>query len=147
MEGKPRSQRQQLGDRSRGEILDASVRLMAQHGYEGASIAQISEESGLPASSIYWHFGSKEGVLAAVMERGATAFFARVDIALPPTLRGDKRVRALFDSASEALALDPDFMRLFILLLLTRRANLTVQRVRAEGKLRLRALLRESYSD
>lgn len=118
---------------------------MAQHGYEGASIAKISEESDLPASSIYWHFGSKEGVLAAVMERGATSFFERVDVALPTGLRGVERIREVCDRASAALALDADFIRLFILLLLTGRANLTVRRVRAEGKQRLRAVLQDSY--
>lgn len=48
-------------------------RLMATRGYDGTSISALAKSSGLPASSIYWHFGSKEGVLKAVMERGAAA--------------------------------------------------------------------------
>lgn len=35
----------------------------------------IARESGFPSSSIYWHFASKEGVLAAVMKDGAEHFF------------------------------------------------------------------------
>lgn len=67
--------RRELGDLSRHAILDAAARLMAERGYEATSISVLSKETGLPSSSIYWHFGSKEGVLAAVMERGTQRFF------------------------------------------------------------------------
>ena len=51
---------------------------MATSGYAATSISDIRRACGLPPSSIYWHFGSKEGVLAAVMERGAERFFAAI---------------------------------------------------------------------
>lgn len=68
--------RRELGELSRHAILDAAARLMAERGYDATSIAVLSAETSLPSSSIYWHFGSKEGVLAAVLERGAERFFA-----------------------------------------------------------------------
>ena len=49
---------------------------MAEQGYEGASINAIVKEAGIPISSVYHYFGSKDGVLVAVMERGAERFFA-----------------------------------------------------------------------
>ena len=63
------------GTRSREAVLDAAERLMAEHGYEAATVAALVDEAGVPASSIYHYFGSKEGVLLAVMERGAEQFF------------------------------------------------------------------------
>jgi AcrR family transcriptional regulator len=55
-------------------ILDAAAKLMAERGYVGTSISAICAASGLPPSSVYWHFRSKEGVLRAVLERsGANA--------------------------------------------------------------------------
>lgn len=57
------------GARSREAILDAAAELMAGRGYAGTSISAICAASGLPPSSVYWHFRSKEGVLAAVLER------------------------------------------------------------------------------
>ena len=56
---------------SRERILDGAEKLLAERGYAAASIALIAKTSGLPASSIYWHFDSKENLLAAVVERGA----------------------------------------------------------------------------
>lgn len=68
------------GARSRDAILDTAGDLMARHGYAATSISMISTACGLPVSSIYWHFRSKEGIYVAVLERARTALLA----ALPP---------------------------------------------------------------
>src|SRR3954454_4125580 len=106
------------GERSRELILDTAERLMASAGFAGTSIAAITAQSGLPASSIYWHFGSKDGLLAAVMKRGADRWFA----AIPDwsAFEGDaaERSEAILAMAAEALAQHPDFLRLFYLLAL-----------------------------
>jgi AcrR family transcriptional regulator len=65
----PTTDRDEQSELSRQRILDAAVKLMSARGYDGTSIAAIVAETGLPASSIYWHFGSKEGVLLASIER------------------------------------------------------------------------------
>ena len=53
------------GVRSRELVLDTAERIMARHGFEGATSALIVEQSGIPASSVYHYFGSKQGVLLA----------------------------------------------------------------------------------
>ena len=140
------TKRQLQGARSRDVILDAAARLMAANGYEGASISGISKESGLPASSIYWHFASKEGVLGAVMERGAARFFA--DVGARDLPQGSPRdvLRAEFEAAAAAIERNPDFLRLFMLLLLSRGIDETVQRVRRQGRERLHEVIRIAYA-
>ncbi|MGZ4602061.1 MAG: TetR/AcrR family transcriptional regulator [Kineosporiaceae bacterium] len=140
------TRRQEQGEQSRNEILDAAARLMAAKGFDGASISSISKESGLPASSIYWHFTSKEGVLAAVMERGADRFFAELDPgAVPPDASPVDHLRAEFGIASAAIRRDPGFLRLFILLLLSGRDDETVRRVRRVGRERVHGALRRAF--
>ena len=68
------------GARSREAVLDAAERLIAEQGYEAATVAALVKEAGIPASSIYHYFGSKDGVLLAVMERGAGRFFAELPV-------------------------------------------------------------------
>lgn len=63
--------RQAQGRESRDRILDTTEQLIARHGFSATSISMISKASGLPGSSIYWHFSSKEELLVAVVERGA----------------------------------------------------------------------------
>jgi len=112
------TKRQQRGESSRELILDATERLMATRGYAATSISDIRKACGLPASSIYWHFGSKEGVLAAVMERGAVRFFASIpnhgDTAASPG------VDVQLATTAKLLAEHPEFLRLVYLLALER---------------------------
>jgi AcrR family transcriptional regulator len=106
------TKKQQQGEQSRELILDATERLMATRGYAATSINDIRKACGLPPSSIYWHFGSKEGVLAAVMERGADRFFAAI-----PTAQDAAGQLAVLSTLQSQ---HPDFLRLFYMLSLER---------------------------
>ena len=117
------TKKQMQGESSRELILDATERLMATRGYAATSISDIRKACGLPPSSIYWHFGSKEGVLAAVMERGAGRFFA----AIPE--RGAHAVERRLMVTADLMAQHPDFLRLFYMLSLERNADPTVSDV------------------
>jgi AcrR family transcriptional regulator len=44
---------------------------MAEKGYAATPVSASCPAAGVPVSSRYWHFGSKDGLLATVMERGA----------------------------------------------------------------------------
>jgi AcrR family transcriptional regulator len=110
-DGRP-TRKQQQGEQSRELILDATERLMATRGYAATSISDIRKACGLPPSSIYWHFGSKEGVLAAAMQRGADRFFA----AIPTSEDAETQLAVL----STLQAQHPDFLRLFYMLSLER---------------------------
>src|SRR4029079_3521345 len=57
------------GELSRERILDAATEIAAQRGYEGTRIVLLSKKSGIPHSSIYWHFKDKDDLIAAVIER------------------------------------------------------------------------------
>lgn len=108
----PLTKKQQQGEQSRVLILDATERLMATRGYAATSISDIRNACGLPPSSIYWHFGSKEGVLAAVMERGADRYFA----AIPTEGTAEQQLAVTARLQAE----HPDFLRLFYMLSLER---------------------------
>ena len=71
----PRPGRHAQGAETRERILEAAAELIAAQGYAATSIAQISRASKAKPASIYWAFASKEGLLAAVMERAAENFF------------------------------------------------------------------------
>ncbi len=64
------------GMKSRELVLDAAERVMAEDGFEAATLARVVQEAGVPMSSVYHYYGSKDGILLAVMERGAERFFA-----------------------------------------------------------------------
>lgn len=143
------NRRLEQGRRSKEEILDAASRIMSQRGFEGTSIAAISKETGLPNSSIYWHFASKAALLAAVMERGASRFFQEVGVGEPGDGEPVERLRVALRGAAEALDEHSEFLRLLILLLLSNddpEISPVVHRVRAEGREQLRLTIENAYS-
>jgi AcrR family transcriptional regulator len=50
-------------------ILDQAEALFAAHGYQATSLRQITAAAGVNLAAVSYHFGSKEGLVAAVIER------------------------------------------------------------------------------
>jgi AcrR family transcriptional regulator len=137
------TRKEQQGAESRRRILDAASSLMAERGFAGTSISEVSRRSGLPASSIYWHFESKEGLLGAVVEEGAQRWFDE----LP---RGKSGGELVFDHfgevTAEGLQKRPEFLRLLFLIALERKhidktSLAAIRRVRKLALVRIHKML------
>ncbi|WP_158925047.1 TetR/AcrR family transcriptional regulator [Acidisphaera sp. S103] len=50
-------------------VLDRAMDVFWRHGYEGASMAELTKAMGLNSPSIYVAFGSKRGLFDAVLDR------------------------------------------------------------------------------
>ena len=141
------TKRQELGERSRQEILDAASRLMAAHGYDGASISRIAKESGLPGEldALALHLqGRRVGGGHGARRR---ALLRRIeDVAVPAKATPREILRAQLRVAAERIGRDPDFLRLFILLLLAGGTDDTIVRVRRKGRERLHDQIRTAYA-
>lgn len=51
------------------EALDRAMTVFWQHGYEGASMSELTTAMGINSPSLYACFGSKEGLFRSVLER------------------------------------------------------------------------------
>src|SRR5438128_6606080 len=51
------------------KALDSAMEVFWRKGYEGASVADLTEAMGINSPSLYAAFGSKEGLFRAVLER------------------------------------------------------------------------------
>ncbi|MFG2085725.1 MULTISPECIES: TetR/AcrR family transcriptional regulator [unclassified Spirillospora] len=54
-------------------ILEAAIAVMTEHGYHGTSVRDIAMRAGISPPALYYHFESKQEVLATIMERGIEA--------------------------------------------------------------------------
>src|SRR4051794_31359101 len=81
------SARQQLGQQTRERVLEVAAGLILRGSVSATAISDLVRLSGVPASSIYWHFGSKEGLVAAVAAAGVERWLAALPDpqALPAT--------------------------------------------------------------
>jgi AcrR family transcriptional regulator len=51
------------------KALDEAMEVFWRHGYEGATIAELTDAMGINPPSLYAAFGSKEGLLKAALDR------------------------------------------------------------------------------
>jgi AcrR family transcriptional regulator len=65
-------------DARRQEILSGARACFARHGYEGATVRRLEEETGLSRGAIFHHFRDKESLFLAVAEDDAVEMAAVV---------------------------------------------------------------------
>ncbi len=53
---------------TKNKILDASIDLFSEYGYDGVSIRRIASEVGIRESSIYNHYPNKQSILKAILD-------------------------------------------------------------------------------
>lgn len=107
------------GRESRRRIVEAAAAVAGARGYEGTSIAKVSQASGLPASSIYWHFADKDALLAAVVEEGVELWLGQVTRGQGEELRS--RITEFCLGVARTFRESPDFLRLGLMLALEHR--------------------------
>ena len=66
----------------RTRLLTAAVRVFDRKGYVGASVREVAELAGVTKPALYYHFGSKEGVLRAILDEAKAQVSAVAERAL-----------------------------------------------------------------
>jgi AcrR family transcriptional regulator len=84
------------GERTRAAILDAAFHIVSKDGLEGLTIGTLAAATGMSKSGLFAHFGSREELLIAVMDRGQQEFLKLVVNPALAKPRGLPRLRALF---------------------------------------------------
>jgi len=84
-------------------ILTTALDLFAVKGYDGTAVREICEAAGITKPTLYYFYGSKDGVLRALIDSGFRRFRQLVDEAAahPGPFRDRMKLlaRALFESA------------------------------------------------
>ena len=79
----PKKQARRDAGRSRGEPVEAALLArtleeLAEHGIDGASVNRIAQAAEVNKTSVYRRFGTREGLIAAALERVATDVGAKL---------------------------------------------------------------------
>src|SRR6266704_5945460 len=99
---------------SRDRMLQAAKHLFATRGYENTSTVAIARQAGTSESQLMKHFGSKEGLLEAIFDRGwqdLSQGMQRVQTLRAPAAK----LRALLDLVIHGLSADTDLKELMLL--------------------------------
>ncbi|WP_031112422.1 helix-turn-helix domain-containing protein, partial [Streptomyces sp. NRRL S-146] len=63
-----KGQVQKRGVERRRAMVDAAIELFARQGVRGTGVAAVAERAGATPSALIHHFGSKDGLVRAVLE-------------------------------------------------------------------------------
>ncbi len=62
------TRKQEISEETRRRLVKAAAELAAEGGSTAMSVQAVAERSGISRGSVAWHFGSKDGLLRAVVE-------------------------------------------------------------------------------
>lgn len=83
-----------------GRVVDAAMAAFAGRGYEATSLDALAAELGVRKQTVLYHFGSKEGLLDAVIDQAGAELVEALEGALssagPGLARVDAVVRSVF---------------------------------------------------
>jgi len=91
---------------TRETLLRLAARSFATQGYVATTMRSIADQAGIEAASIYYHFTSKEDLVAVVMEHGAESIVRHIREhldALPANSTAKDRFRAALVGQMSAL--------------------------------------------
>jgi AcrR family transcriptional regulator len=83
----------------RERLLRAAVEIFDRKGYAATSVREIVERAGITKPVLYYHFGSKEGILVAILEEGARQFQVVIERAAASSGTARERLAALCEQA------------------------------------------------
>jgi AcrR family transcriptional regulator len=125
-------------------LLEAANRLFAERGFDGSSVRDITAEAGANLGAVTYHFGSKDALHHAVLERALVPFRTKLaETAAAPGHPLD-RIEAVLRAVFQHLADHPDIPRLIVQQLAAGTELPTVVRTTMQANIGLMAqLIRE----
>jgi AcrR family transcriptional regulator len=79
----------------RDELLELATDVFAEKGYVNATVRDIAERAGMLSGSLYYHFKSKDAVLAEILLRALTKLYDQYEAAAETAPDGRATVEAL----------------------------------------------------
>src|SRR5579864_6285809 len=80
-------------DRRLSEILAHATEVFCKKGYEGASMRDLSRESGMSLAGLYYYFESKERLLYLIQKHTFSTILQRLKTRLETVSDAEERVR------------------------------------------------------
>jgi AcrR family transcriptional regulator len=98
---------------TREKLIQAAIALFAERGYRNSSVQAIGEAAGVSRGLVNFHFGSKDALLSAVVERVVSDWETQTLIPYVGERTGIEAVRAALEAHRLALTELPDMLRVY----------------------------------
>lgn len=102
------------GAASRERLLAAAAELFAAQGVAGTGVDAVARRAGVVKSALYWHFGSKQGLLTAVIERVGDSWLREIRASVEQAGDFDARLDRFVEGVRGLVEERPELLRLFL---------------------------------
>ncbi len=114
------NQKKAQGEESRRRLLEAAADLVGNGGYSQTSVDAIAKHAGVVKSALYWHFGSKNGLLLAALDHYTGSWVSEVMEAVRESTDPIGRLELLLAHVRELIVDRPESRRMVFSLLVER---------------------------
>lgn len=108
------------GLQSRARIIATTRALLAETDLHSLKLDIVADKSGVAKSSVLWHFGSKNGLLLAVVEDIFAGMLPLIQGLRPDTMDRRERLRRMMGKLAEELQNKPEANTLLISFIVNR---------------------------
>src|SRR5438105_5621711 len=84
--------RESRSNDKRGRIMDAAVKVFAEHGFHSATVAEIARAAGVADGTIYLYFKSKDDLLLRLFDEKMTELLAEAREAVDAAPRASEKL-------------------------------------------------------
>ncbi len=113
----------QDGNAVRDRLLGAALQLFARKGFESASVRELTEAAKVTRPTLYYHFGSKEGIYLELVERLCATVEDSILHSLVPQGTARVRLRSFVLNILDSIIEDASNQRFFFTIVLDPRRN------------------------
>ncbi len=126
---------------TKDKIFRTAAYLFADKGYNGVSMREISEESGVTKPTIYYYFGSKEGIYRELIDTGINLLFSSIEqvkeLEMPAKEKLVLMTKTLFGFAVKY----PEYSKFFMTIVTPLADNSVLEKFKKEAEKRGRMLI------
>ena len=102
---------QERDPQTRTRLLESAVQIFERKGYASASVREVAEMAGVTKPTLYYHFGSKEGLLVAILEEAIREFDRTLSAAIARTGTARERLMGLCEDVFSVFELNIPIVR------------------------------------
>ena len=102
---------------TREHLQKTALRLFSMRGYDGVGVQEIVDSAGVTKPSLYHHFGSKRGLLEALLKQEGGLFIETIETASAYDGDLSHTLERVLDAAVDFAEGAPDFYRFWLSLL------------------------------
>jgi TetR/AcrR family transcriptional regulator, fatty acid metabolism regulator protein len=97
------------------ELLDAACRVVARHGFQGATVDRVAEEAKIAKGTVYLYFQNKDGLLKAAIEQGIENFTNQIRAEVAEVQAPLDKLRRFVEASLELSDVHRDFFKTLLL--------------------------------